>query len=139
MNRQRIPNKMILTIAGVSLLFLGAFPQILWASQGDRLVIGTIGDLSLVFANQLHGRHHPPPERPNYRGKAGHRRPVVTTTTTTTTYRDHRRPARYRGYGNPWYHRPPSRKHRHPQPKHYYRNKHRHPRADHYDRNRWNR
>jgi len=144
MNRQRIPNKLILGIAGVSLLLLGAFPQILWASShGDRLLIkGTIGDLSLVFANQSHGRHQPPPERRHYRGKNKHRRPVVTTTTTTTTTtyrdRDHRRPSPGRGYNHPGYHWLP-RGHRHQQPKHYYKNKHRHPRADHYNWSRWNR
>ena len=45
MNRQRIPNKMILGVAGVSLLLLGAFPQILWASHGDRLINGIISDM----------------------------------------------------------------------------------------------
>lgn len=140
MSRQRIPNIIILAIAGVALLLLGTFPQTLWASHGDRLLIkGTFGDLSLVFANQLHGRHHPPQERPRYRGTDRHGRPVgITTTITTTSYRDHRRHSSHRGYSNPGYHRPP-RGHRHSRPNHYYRNRHRHPRAEHYYRSRWNR
>ena len=136
MNWQRIPNTMILGIAGIFLLLLGAFPRVLWASQGDRLQIkGTFGDLSFVSINQLQGRHHPPIEQHRYRGMDRYeRRPVVTTT--TSTYRDHRRTAPHWGYNSPRYHRPSLRGRSHQRRNHYYRNRHRHPQADHYDRNR---
>ncbi len=130
MNIQRIPKKMILCIAGVSLLFLGAFPQILWASHGNRLIEGIFSDMGLVFVGQPHGRHHPPPERPHYGGKG---RPGCC----PPAYRDHRRPGSHWGCRNSGYHRPPSRGHRNSQSNHYHRNRHRHSRVDHHW-NRWN-
>ena len=129
MNRQKIVKRMILAVAGFSLLLMGLFPQSLWASHGDRLVIrGNIGDLGMLLFNQGHGGNHYAQEQNRHRGdRRGH-------SVRNTTYRDHRQPP-HRGYGNPGFHKP-HRGHRHPQPNHYRGRRHHHPRADHCD---WNR
>ncbi len=130
MKAQKISQKMILCVSGVALLLLTAFPQMLWASHGDRIVVSSFfGDLDLVLVDRSHDSRHNSTKGKNCRkkGRHGDYRPVV-----NTHYRNHMRPAFYRDYRNPGYSRHHPRKHRHPKHKHYYKNKHRQPNHGHY-------